>query len=80
MDKATHRAIVEKGPGSRGKTLLLKYLDSCKLTRNEAIVAYCYGCMGFNDGGRVSCGIELCPLFPYMPYKKARGEEDGGEG
>ena len=39
------------------------------LTRKEAIMAYCYDCMGFYADGYISCRNPSCALFEYMPKK-----------
>jgi len=60
---------VEKyGLTAQGKRELLKYLTSERLTRKEAMLAKCYECMNGYADGKVDCGIESCPMYPYMPF------------
>jgi hypothetical protein len=68
MDKAAHIAQVEKGTFSQGKKYLLKFLNGERLTQGQAIMAHCYGCMGFFQDGRIDCGSEMCSLRPFMIY------------
>ena len=59
-----------RAPRSRGKTLLLKYMEGRKLRASEAILAKCAECMGLYVDGLVDCGVKDCPLFEWRPYKK----------
>ncbi|MBW2645073.1 MAG: hypothetical protein JRE23_02640 [Deltaproteobacteria bacterium] len=60
---------VEKyGLTAQGKRELLKYLAGGKLTRKETMLAACYECMNGYADGKVDCGIESCPMYPYMPF------------
>lgn len=53
-----------------GKKLLLAYFEyGKKLTRSQAIKAKCYDCCCGYPGGAQDCEMELCPLYPFMPYK-----------
>jgi len=41
-----------------------------RVTRNGAIKAFCYECMGGYYDGIIDCGCRYCPLYSYHPYKK----------
>lgn len=60
---------IKKGTRSRGQKELLRYLAGERLTRDQAIKAHCYDCSGFYLDGRINCGIENCPLHPFMPFR-----------
>ena len=60
--------IEKHGITAQGKTELLKYLGDGKVTRKEAMLAKCYECTNGYADGKVDCGIESCPLYPYMPF------------
>jgi len=62
--------IVRTGTQSSGNNFLIKYLSGEPLTRREAMLAACADCMGYYSDGRIDCEIELCPLYPFMPYRK----------
>ena len=60
---------VEKyGLTAQGKRELLKYLEGGRLTRKEAMLSKCYECCNGYADGKVDCGVESCPLYPYMPF------------
>jgi len=59
---------------SRGTRVYEKYLRGERITRGEALAAKCAECMGGYVDGRRDCRVELCPLYPYMPYRKDREE------
>lgn len=63
------KEIEKHGKSARGNTLLKKYLKGGKLAKWEAILAKCAECSGYYADARVSCGIEECPLYPFMPYR-----------
>jgi hypothetical protein len=53
-----------------GVTDLVKYQDGKKeLTATEAIKAKCAECCAKYEDGKYDCGVTLCPLYPWMPYK-----------
>ena len=64
--------IEKRGITAQGKTELLKYLGEGKVTRKEAILAKCYECTNGYADGKVDCGIESCPLYPYMPFSACK--------
>lgn len=59
---------------AKGTHLYGKYLQGERLTRGESLIAKCAECMGGYVDGRRDCRVELCPLYPYMPYRKDREE------
>lgn len=64
-----YEQIEEYGITSKGKTQMLRHLDGIKLTRNQAITAKCFDCMGMFIDGRLDCKMPNCPLFPFRSYK-----------
>jgi hypothetical protein len=62
--------INEHGVTSRGKTLMLKFLNGESLSASQAIKANCFCCMGYES--REDCEMSNCPLYNYMPYNKKR--------
>ena len=72
----TKKSVVENGKRIKGQTFLVRHLDGETLTRNQAIMAKCYDCMGFYTDGPQDCGITTCPLYRFMPF---RGEPDGSD-
>ena len=61
-------ANANKGLKGKGKNELITYLRGGELTRSQAMSAACYQCMNYFADGRHDCGIESCPLYPWMPY------------
>lgn len=59
---------IEKAPLAQGQKELTSYLRGNRLTLSESILAHCYDCMGFYVDGKDDCEMELCPLYPFMPY------------
>lgn len=57
------------GKRAIGKKEWTKFINAETLTYKETILANCYECTGFYDGGRVSCLIPNCAAYPYMPYR-----------
>jgi len=68
--KARYNYIQEHGAYNQGRTELLKHLNKESISKNEAIKAKCYDCMGYGIDGRIDCKVVTCPLYPWMPYKK----------
>ena len=58
--------IERHGKLRRGKIEWIRYQKEERLTRAEAIRAYCYECNGFGELN--DCDIKKCPLYPYSPY------------
>jgi hypothetical protein len=57
------------GIKAKGKEELLGHFNGDDLTRQEAIAAHCYECMGgYGDGEDRDCQNPPCPLYPYHPY------------
>jgi hypothetical protein len=73
---------IKSSPRVIGRKEYLKYLQSKKITRDEAIAAQCYVCMGYYRDGREDCKIETCPLYPfspsrlYSPFQPLKTKED----
>ena len=68
------KSIEKNGAASKGTTCLKRFLKGCRLTQRESILAKCADCMGHYADGRNDCEIPLCPLYPFMPYRKDKPE------
>ena len=53
----------------QGQDAYERYMRGEKTTRKEAMLAHCYQCMGFYEGGKQDCMGKSCPLYQYYPYK-----------
>lgn len=67
--------INRHGKGARGRSELLKFLNGNRITPSQAIKAKCYECMGYYADGKIDCGIETCPLYPFMSYKSGGSQK-----
>ncbi len=54
----------------KGQQQYEKWQSGAKLTRREAMLAHCYECNGFEQGGEDCHGAKNCPLYAYFPYKR----------
>jgi hypothetical protein len=45
--------------------------ENDRVTRSEAILAKCHECCGYYFDDKDDCGVNACPLYSWMPYKKA---------
>ena len=73
--------MLEKyGSRFQGRGEFIQFLKGFRITRNEAIKAKCYDCMGFYDQANdKNCRNFTCPLYPYMPYKNAADKQASEE-
>ena len=53
----------------RGVIQHKKWQEGKPLTRREAILAHCFECNGFEDGGVDCRGGKNCPLYAFFSYK-----------
>ncbi len=63
------KSVIENGKRFKGQAYLLRHLDGKSLTRNQAIAAKCYECMGYYTDGAQDCEIPDCPLYKFMPFR-----------
>ena len=63
------REIKKYGMAARGRQELIRHFEGDRNTIRQMALAKCYDCMGYYSDGREECGIELCPLYPIMPYR-----------
>jgi hypothetical protein len=49
---------------------LREKIDRKKSSLKAAILAKCHDCSGHYQDGRVDCGVNVCSLYAYMPYRK----------
>lgn len=62
-------SLIKHGLQAKGLQGIKKLLKGVRNTRQEAIEAKCYDCMGGYADGVVDCGDSSCPIYPYNPYK-----------
>jgi hypothetical protein len=56
---------------AQGKREYVDYLETRKkLSPIKAIKAHCYQCQNSYVDEKNGCGMQDCPLYPYMPYHK----------
>lgn len=72
MDAAKKLSDVKAAKSFRGRKELMAFLSGKKITRTQAMTAYCYDCMGYYADGVGDCGCTLCPMHPFMPYAKVK--------
>lgn len=65
---------VEAGKQGAGKAEYLRFLRGEKVFLLAAVKAKCFDCCAYYEDGREDCGVEDCPLNPWMTYGKARRE------
>ena len=41
-----------------------------KVTPHQAILLQCHECLGYYRDGKSDCGVQHCPLYTWMPYRK----------
>jgi len=68
--------ITRNGKKAKGRIELIRHLKGNKITRDQAIRAKCYDCMGYFADGVQDCEVAECSLYPFMPYKGKAGEHD----
>lgn len=69
--KDTIREIEKWGIAAQGRSEIIAHLSGIRLTRDRAIRAKCYDCMGYFADGKDDCRQADCPLYPFMPYSQA---------
>ena len=62
-------SIDRHGNNAPGNRFLKTYLEGGILSLRRAVTAKCADCCGFYADGKVGCGVEDCPLYPWMPYR-----------
>lgn len=66
---------VEASKQSAGKTDYLRFLRGERISLLAAVKAKCFDCCAYFEVGREDCGVEDCPLYPWMAYGKiAKGK------
>ena len=64
--------IKEIGKAAQGRRQMLKHLEGGRNTKDGAILAFCYMCMGYCADQIVDCETLNCPLYPFHPYNPNR--------
>jgi hypothetical protein len=54
----------------RGVKMLQDHARGRKLTLKGAVLAKCTECMAYWLDGKQDCGMDLCPLYPWQPFRK----------
>ncbi len=57
---------------SLGGKELAAYRAGRRLGQRQAIYAKCFDCRGGYVDGRLDCLVDVCSLYPYMPYRRNR--------
>ena len=65
---------VEKAKVASGKNEYLRYLNGQSISIAQAVKAKCFDCCAYYEDGKVDCGVTDCPLYPWMPFGKAKKE------
>ena len=65
---------VEKAKVASGKNEYLRYLKGERISMGQAVKAKCFDCCAYYEDGKVDCGVKDCPLYPWMPFGKAKKE------
>lgn len=52
----------------KGSAFLRRYQEGKRLTLGQSVLAKCAECCCDYLDGRLDCGVESCPLQPFMPY------------
>jgi hypothetical protein len=60
---------MKNGIAAQGRNEIEKHLAGKRITRNQAIRAKCYECMGGYSDGKSDCKMPQCPLYTWMPYR-----------
>ena len=61
------------GIKAKGKEELISHFKGEPLTKQQAIQAHCYQCMGgYGDGEDRDCKNPPCPLYPHNLYNPGR--------
>ena len=53
----------------KGKIEYQKFKAGATLSFKQGVLAQCYCCNGFEEGG-VDCKGSSCPLYQFMPYRE----------
>ena len=62
------------GYGFKGQKEYQQFKNGKRLSYKGAVLAKCYECMGFYDGGRQDCCGHSCPLYQYYPYNPKKSK------
>ena len=53
----------------KSRVALLKRVYTGRTTPRNAIKAFCYDCLDFNEQEIRTCTAPACPLYEYRPYQ-----------
>jgi hypothetical protein len=65
----TIKDVKQIGLKAAGRSERIRFLKGGRLTRDQAIRAQCYDCMGGYSDGPGDCEIETCSLYGFHPYR-----------
>lgn len=74
MSNETIIKQVEVSKQGAGRSEYLRFLRGERISILAAVKAKCFDCCAYFEDGREDCGVEDCPLYPWMAYGKARRE------
>lgn len=77
MTPYNHYEAVKRWPRKSGKAEYLRFLGGGRLTRDEAIRAKCYECVGGEVTG--PCTAVSCPQIQYCQWNTSTGNIDSGD-
>lgn len=67
----------KRGILAKGKYEIIRHLEGEILTKQEAITAHCYQCMGgHGDGEDRDCQNPPCPLYSHNPYNPGKFKQN----
>lgn len=63
------KGILESGIAIGGRGQYARYVSGEPISPREAMKAMCYSCMGGFSDGKADCGVVVCPLYPWQPFR-----------
>ncbi len=54
----------------KGSGAMRKFIKHTKISRSEAIVAFCFECLGGEN--TFDCETRTCSLYQFSPYRKSK--------
>ena len=67
-----YEEVERYGLKTQDKKYLLKHLEGGKLTPMQTIYAKCYECQNCFADGKLDCGLDSCPNYPYFRFNPHR--------
>lgn len=70
--KAKLANIKKFGNKAIGQRAYIRYLEGKRLSILDSVKSKCYDCSSYFCSGLMSCNVDSCHLFPWMPYNEDR--------